>query len=293
MDEQIPEKLCGRPLSVADLEVIREQIRLAEPANRAEIARRVCRALRWTNALGEPKLMSARVGLLRLHRAGLIELPAPRCGNGNGRGLKYPPAQWPQALPLQGRVDALSDVRLSAVRDKAASRLWNGLIDRYHYLGYSPLPGAQMRYLIESDQGLLGALGFGAAAWKVAARDAWIGWDQARREAHLGRVVNNARFLLLPWIRVRHLASKVLGLAARRVGDDFAERYRERPVLLETFVEVARHQGTCYKAANWQYLGETRGRGKCDVAHRAALPRKGIYVYPLRADFRRALGVAA
>jgi hypothetical protein len=141
VDEQIPEKLCGRPLSVADLEVIREQIRLAEPANRAEIARRVCRALRWTNALGEPKLMSARVGLLRLHRAGLIELPAPRCGNGNGRGLKYPPAQWPQALPLQGRVDALSDVRLSAVRDKAASRLWNGLIDRYHYLGYSPLPG--------------------------------------------------------------------------------------------------------------------------------------------------------
>jgi hypothetical protein len=293
VDEQRPEKLCGRTLSTADLEVIRAQIRLAEPANRAEIARRVCRALDWSNALGEPKLMSARVGLLRLHRAGLIELPAPRCGNGNGRGLKYPPARWPEAIALHGRVDALSQVRLAAVRDKAASRLWNGLIDRYHDLGYSPLPGAQMRYLIESDQGLLGALGFGAAAWKVAARDAWIGWDQAQREAHLGRVVNNARFLLLPWIRVRHLASKVLGLAARRVGDDFAERYGERPVLLESFVELARYRATSYKAANWHYLGETQGRGKCDVAHRAALPRKGVYVYPLRADFRRALGVAA
>ncbi|MGA7981961.1 MAG: hypothetical protein WCA32_17275, partial [Chromatiaceae bacterium] len=124
MNEQIREKLCGRALSVADIEIIREQIRLAEPANRAEIARRVCRALDWKNARGEPKLMSARVGLLRLHRAGLIELPAPRCGNGNGRGLKYPPAQWPQALPLEGRVDGLSDLRLTAVRDKAVSRLW-------------------------------------------------------------------------------------------------------------------------------------------------------------------------
>jgi hypothetical protein len=291
--EQIPEKLCGRPLSGADIEVIREEIRRAEPASRAEIARRVCRALDWSNARGEPKLMSARVGLLRLHRAGLIELPAPRCGNGNGGGLKRAPAQWPEAIALDGRVDALSGLRLTVVREKAASRLWNGLIDRYHYLGYRPLPGAQMRYLIESDQGLLGALGFGAAAWKVAARDAWIGWDRARREAHLGRVVNNARFLLLPWIRVRHLASKVLGLAARRVGEDFAERYGERPVLLETFVELARYRGTCYQAANWHYLGETQGRGKCDVAHRATLPRKGVYVYPLRADFRRALGVAA
>ena len=120
MDEQIPEKLCGRSLSVADIAVIREQIRRAEPANRAEIARRVCRALGWTNALGEPKLMSARVGLLRLHRAGLIELPAPRCGNGNGRGLKHPPAQWPEAIALDGRVDALSGLRLTVVREKAA-----------------------------------------------------------------------------------------------------------------------------------------------------------------------------
>ena len=293
MGGQIPDKLCGRALSATDVETIRRETGRADPPIRAEIARRVCRALDWTDARGEPKLMSARVGLLRLHRAGVIELPAPTKGNGNGQGLKRGPKAWPQERPLVGSAGGVSGLRLEAVADKEASRLWNALIDRYHYLGYTPLPGAQMRYLIESDQGLLGVLGFGAAAWKVAARDRWIGWEREAREAHLGRVLNNARFLLLPWIRVKNLASRVLALAAVQVAEDFAARYGQRPVLLETFVEIPRFAGTCYRAANWRYLGETTGRGKCDVTHQAALPRKGVYVYPLAADFRRALGVAA
>jgi len=155
------------------------------------------------------------------------------------------------------------------------------------------LPGAQLRYLIHCDRGVLGAIGFGAAAWKVAARDRWIGWQAPCREAHLGRVLNNARFLLLPWVHVRNLASKALALAVARIRKDFAARYGERVVLLETFVESGRYRGTCYRAANWQYLGETAGRGKCDRTHQAALPRKAVYVYPLAGDFRRALGVAA
>ena len=292
MGEQIPEKLCGRPLSAADMETIRREIHLADPPIRSEIARRVCRELAWTNALGQPKLMSCRVGLLRLHRSGLIELPAPTGGNGNGRPLKHAPKAWPEEVPLDGSVGRLSGLRLSPVTDKKTSRLWNGLIDRYHYLGYTPLPGAQIRYLIEYDQGLLGVLGFGAAAWKVASRDRWIGWEAAVREVRLGRVLNNARFLLLPWVRVKNLASKVLALSARQVADDFAARYGERPVLLETFVEIPRFRGSCYRAANWQYLGETQGRGKGDRTHRAVLPRKAVYVYPLREDFRRELGVA-
>ena len=292
MGEQIPEKLCGRPLRPADVETIRREIDFADLPIRAEIARRVCRALDWTNALGQPKLMSCRVGLLRLHRAGVIELPAPTGGNGNGRPLKRAPKVWPQEVALGGSAGALTGLRLSPVTDQAASRLWNGLIDRYHYLGYTPLPGAQVRYLIEWDGGVLGALGFGAAAWKVAARDRWIGWAREAREAHLGRVLNNARFLLLPWVRVRNLASKVLALAALGVADDFAVRYGQRPVLLETYVEIPRFHATCYRAANWRYLGDTQGRGKCDVAHRASLPRKAIYVYPLATDFRRELGVA-
>jgi hypothetical protein len=265
----------------------------ADPPLRAEVARRVCDALGWHDTLGRPKLMSCRVGLLRLHRAGLIALPAARNGNGNARGLVKQPDAWPGEQRLCGSAGQLGGLRLEPVTDKAASRLWNGLIARWHYLGYSPLPGAQLRYLVQWDHGVLGALGFGAAAWKVAARDRWIGWQRSAREAHLGRVLNNARFLILPWVQVHNLASKVLALAAARVGEDFATRYGERVVLLETFVETPRFRGTCYRAANWHYVGETQGRGKCDVAHRAQLPRKAVYVYPLVAQFRRALGVAA
>ena len=293
MGEAIPSKLCGRPFHGSDLETIRREIVAANPPLRSEIARRVCRALDWSDALGRPKLMSARVGLLRLHRAGLIELPAPSGRNGNGRGLVHGPDVWPEPVPVQGTVGQLSGLRLEAVINKRASRLWNGLIERYHYLGYTPLPGAQLRYLIDCDHGVLGAIGFGAAAWKVAARDRWIGWDATCREARLGRVLNNARFLILPWVQVKNLASKVLALAAARIPEDFAARYGERPVLLETFVQIPRHQGTCYRAANWRHLGETTGRGKCDRTHRAALPRKAVYVYPLAADFRSALGVRA
>jgi hypothetical protein len=287
----VVENWLGRRLTAGDLEAIRDAVRTADPPLRAEIARRVCEALQWHDVQGRPKLMSCRVGLLRLHRAGLIELPAPRNGNGNGRGLVRQPAQWPAPDPVTCKVGELTGLHLEAVRGKPVSRLYNGLIDRWHYLGYSALPGAQLRYLIRWDGGLLGAIGFGAAAWKVAARDAWIGWDRGTREAHLGRVLNNARFLLLPWVRVKHLASKVLALAARRVAEDFPARYGERVVLLETFVEIPRHRGTCYRAANWHHLGETTGRGKCDRTHQAALPRKAVYVYPLMSDFRSALGV--
>jgi hypothetical protein len=291
MGEAIVGKLCGRPLTEGDLERIRVAVREAEPPLRAEIARRVCKALQWYDVQGRPKLMSCRVGLLRLHRGGLIELPRPRNGNGNTRALVQQPTNWPKPEPITGAVGELSGLHLQRVADKTTSRLWNGLIDRWHYLGYSPLPGAQLRYLIGWEQGVLGAIGFGAAAWKVAARDRWIGWEPAQREAHLGRVLNNARFLLLPWVEVKNLASKVLSLAAVQVARDFPARYGERVVLLETFVERPRFRGTCYRAANWQYVGETAGRGKCDRHRRAALPRKGIYLYPLAADFRAALGV--
>jgi hypothetical protein len=293
MGEAIIGKVCGKGLTEADLEAIRVAVREADPPLRAEIARRVCEALRWYDTEGRPKLMSARVGLLRLHRAGVIELPPPRNGNGNARGLVRQPSDWPASEPIRVSVGELSGLHLQPVRGKAASRLWNGLIDRWHYLGYSALPGAQLRYLICWDHGILGAIGFGAAAWKVAARDRWIGWGRGAREAHLGRVLNNARFLLLPWVEVKNLASKVLSLAAARVSKDFPARYGERVVLLETFVERPRYQGTCYRAANWQYVGETVGRGKCDRQHRSALPRKAVYLYPLAADFRAALGVVA
>ena len=285
-------RLCGRVWSPADLERIRDEIRQASPPLRAEVARRVCEAFQWRDGLGRPKLMSCRVALLRLHRAGRIELPAPSRGNGNGKRLRYQRCDLPVGEARRGTVSDLAEVRLEPVSDRRRSALWNGLVDQYHYLGYTPLPGAQIRYLIRCGAAVLGALGFGAAAWKVAARDEWIGWSTSVREQHLSGVLNNARFLLLPWVQVRNLASRVLSLAARRIGADFEARYGFRPVLLESFVEVARFQGTCYRAANWRYVGQTRGRGKCDRHHRTKLPVKAVYVYPLQRDFRACLGVA-
>ncbi len=290
MNEEPVGKLCGRALSVPDLESIRAAVREADPPQRAEIARRVCAALNWVDVQGRPKLMSCRVGLLRLHRAGLIALPAPR--NGNGRALQPRCEELPDAVTLSGSVQALAGLRLEAVAGAADSRLWNAVIARWHYLGYTPLSGAQLRDLIRWDGGVLGALGFGAAAWKVAARDRWIGWDAATRERQLGGVLNNARFLILPWVQVNNLASKVLAMAAARVAVDFPARYGASVVLLETFVEQPRFRGTGCHAANWQYLGETAGRGKLDRFARAALPRKGAFAYPLRRDFRAALGVS-
>ena len=184
---------------------------------------------------------------------------------------------------------ALEDLRLELVSSRAQSRLWNEYVQRHHYLGYQPLPGAQLRYFARSQGRVLALLGFGAAAWKTAPRDLFIGWSHDQRKQRLHLVVNNARFLILPWVRSPHLASKLLGMAARCLPDDWLQRYGYRPVLLETFVEKERFAGTCYKAANWKLLGETQGRGKLDVHTRRALPVKTVWVLPLARRFREIL----
>ena len=153
-------------------------------------------------------------------------------------------------------------------------------------MGYVPLPGAQIRYLIEGNGQHPGALGMGASAWKVAPGDWFIGWSHPRREARLQLVGNNNRFLILPWVRVHNLASCVLGLLARQLADDWEEPSNYRPVMLETFVERDRFRGTCYEAANWIHVGQTRGRGKLDRYNRYDQPIKEIFLYPLERSFR-------
>ena len=146
-----------------------------------------------------------------------------------------------------------------------------------------------MRYFARTDSRILALFGFGAAAWKTAPRDQFIGWSAKQRQSRLHLLVNNARFLILPWVRSANLASRLLAMATRRLADDWQQRYGYRPVLLVTFVETPRFQGTCYKAANWIYLGDTQGRGKLDVHHTARLPKKSVWVHPLARDFRRIL----
>ena len=159
-------------------------------------------------------------------------------------------------------------------------------IDRYHYLGFSKLPGAQMKYFVYSGEDLLALLGFGASAWRIAPRDHYIGWSDKKRRENLQLVVNNARFLILPWVDSKNLASKILSRVTQRLADDWQERYKYKPVLLETFVEKQRFSGTCYKAANWKLVGSTKGRGKKDISKDARLPKKDIFLFPLQKDFR-------
>ena len=169
------------------------------------------------------------------------------------------------------------------------SRLWNEYIARYHYLGYTPMAGSQMRYYVFAAGQLVALISFGASAWKLAQRERFIGWQEPQRLKNLQLVVNNARFLILPWIQSKGLASKILSRAARQLPEDWLKRYGFRPVLLETFVEFERHRGTCYKAANWINVGQTTGRGKKSSSHRQLIPVKDIWLYPLRKNFASVL----
>lgn len=284
-----PEKLLGKTFGTEGLIAVQEEIRAAKPNNRAEIARRVCRRLGWKSKGGKYQFMSTRVALLRLHRAGLVELPPPIRGNGNGHSLRPTGVSLPEVCPVEVPVDRLRGLHLRPVEVRQHSALYNAVMERHHYLGYSPMAGAQVRYLFKWEKGLLGAIGFGSAAWKLAPRDRFIGWEPSVREKNLHLIVNNSRFLILPWVHCTNLASKVLAMCARRISDDFLRLYGYRPVLLETFVERERFRGACYRAANWVCVGQTQGRGKKHRYKTPGVPVKDIWLYPLIRDFRRVL----
>lgn len=283
-------RYCGRPFSREEIALIRRHIAAEPRPNRAQLSRSVCEALDWVRPGGGLKDMSCRVAMLRMEKDGLIELPPPRTRNGNGAiRPNLTEASAPQRL-ITDSAGQLGKLELRPVATPQQSSLWNELIQRHHYLGYQPLPGAQIRYLVFSAKGqLLAALGFGAAAWKVAPRDRHIGWSPEQRARHLHLVVNNARFLILPWVNSRNLASRILALAAKRLAKDWHARYQYTPVLLETFVEQQRFTGACYRAANWIHVGQTQGRGKLDRQHENARPIKDIYLYPLHKHFRKTL----
>ncbi|MHC4093259.1 MAG: DUF4338 domain-containing protein [Planctomycetota bacterium] len=285
-----PMRFCGRTFTQEEIDLIRGLMAREPQLNRAQLSRRVCEALGWRRPGGGLKDMSCRVAMLRMEKDGFLELPPPQNGNGNGAiRPRLTEASAPQP-PVTVPAGHLGKLHLLRVTTPQQSSLWNEVIERYHYLGYQPLPGAQLRYLIFSAHSqLLAALGFGAAAWKVAPRDRFIGWSPHQRTQHLHRVVNNARFLILPWVNSKNLASKILALTANQLPNDWHAQYQYAPVLLETFVERNRFAGTSYRAANWIHVGQTQGRGKLDRYHQNAVPQKDIYLYPLHQHFRQIL----
>jgi hypothetical protein len=289
MSSAAPARYCGRLFTAEEIELINRLIAGVSKPNRAQLSRLVCDELRWFRPDGRRKDMACRVAMLRMHRDGLIALPAPLKGNSNGRiSPRSTAACAPQDILALPAGD-FGELQFLIVKTRQNSAVWNELIHRYHYLGYTPLPGAQLRYLVFGGGHLLAALGFGASAWAVAPRDKFIGWTAGQRKLNLHLVINNARFLVLPWIKSPNLASRILGTAARRIAGDWQERYKYSPALLETFVEKERFRGTCYRAANWTLVGATLGRGKLDRYNKWALPVKDIFLYPLIKDFRRKL----
>lgn len=279
-------KYCGRDFTAEDLAMIRELIASDARHHRLALSRIVCDKLGWFRPDGGRKDMSCRVAMLRMHRDGLIALPPPRRANGNGRTRPRMTRASDPGEPIECSAGDLGKLTVTQVATRSDSSRWNELIERYHYLGYTPLPGAQLRYFVHAAGRMLAALGYGAAAWKSHPRDAFIGWTPEQRVRNLQLVVNNARFLILPWVRCKNLASRILGHMARALPHDWEVRYGYRPVLLETFCEQDRFRGTCYRAANWTHLGLTKGRGKLDRYKRFAVPVKAILAYPLTKDFR-------
>lgn len=286
-------RLQGRRLTEEDLKAVRALIAEHPQSNRTALSVRLSELWNWRNAAGRLKDMAARTLLLKLQARGWITLPPPQ-----GR-TRRPCAQAPAGIepdglagpaPVEGPLSWLQPVRLEVADTAALRQRVRQWLSRYHYRGFHGPVGENVSYLIRGANGTeLAVMVFGAAAWKVAARDQFIGWSPAQRQEHLGKIANQQRFLILPWVRVPHLASHLLALATRRVATDWHARYGHRVWLVESFVETDRFAGTSYQAAGWIHLGETTGRTRQDRDRMRHTPRKAIWVRPLHAPFRQQL----
>lgn len=258
---------------------------------RTKVSKHLCTLWDWRSSEGQLKDISCRDMLRKLDRDGAIRLPEPkRLLKVNERRTISCKAH--DSTPLAAPLSHLQPLSIHPAHSKDERDMLYGLIASYHYLGYERSVGESMGYMVYGSDGKqLACMLFGSAAWALKGRDDWIGWDRAGRTRHLGLLTNNTRFLILPWISTKNLASHVLSLVSRRISTDWQEKYGHPLYLLETFVERDRFVGTCYRAAGWQLVGTTCGRGRNDRKKEAALPQKDIYLNPLVTDFRKSLGV--
>jgi len=284
--------VAGREFGAGEIEQVRHTVAWLPRLARRELAETVCEHLEWFTAAGTPKRDACMRLLGRMEQAGLVALPAlrPALGVGTRREAVTAAETGVAVNPQRCTLAEAMPVILEPVTAQAAVREWNATVERHHPLGYRGAFGFRLRYFIQGRSGCLGCILMSGAAKAIAARDQWIGWDAKTRLSNLARVVNNSRFLLLPEVRIPHLASHVLGQLARRVGEDWETQWGFRPLLLETFVDPARFQGTCYRAAGWSCLGTTSGRGLARPGREYRGTPRLIFVKPLTADFRRRLG---
>lgn len=277
-----------RIIRESDLLLIRELIEREGAQGRSHISNRLCEIWNWRQTNGRFRQIACRELLRRLEARGLIELPARLCAARRaGYRNRTSPPELLDYMPLRGELGQFrSQLRLELVQTPQQLALYRGLVGTYHYLGYQQATGAQLRYIAYLTQRPIACLSFGPAAWKIGARDQFIGWPAQVRQQNLRWVVNNDRFVILPWVQIKCLASHLLSRVVRQLPGDWQRLYGHDLALAETFVESQRFAGTCYAAANWICVGQTAGRGRNDRTHAQAAPIKAIWLRPLRKDFR-------
>jgi len=274
------------------VEQIKNLIETNPDWNRSKISRQLCEIWDWRMPNGQIKDISCRDMLRILDRKGIIALPkAQNRGCNPYSADKYRQMFLHDETPIETGLSVLQPLKIESVEEAWQVTEFKSYIEQFHYLGFDRTVGENLKYMVYSAEGrLVACLLFGSAAWKCRDRDAYIGWCQESRKAHLQEMTNNVRFLIPEWIRVAHLASHVLSLISRRLSRDWESKYGHPIYLLETFVECGRFKGTCYKAANWVYVGKTAGQGRNCRTGVGELPIKDIYLYPLHKKYRELLG---
>jgi hypothetical protein len=284
----------GGAIDQERLALIREVVESCSGLSRKELAQTVCELVGWKRASGRLKALECVRLLEELEASGALALPAKQPARPLGSRTRVPvTVRGEPGREITGEVGELEPIEVEVVQNSEQALLFRELVGRYHYLGFAVPFGAQLRYLVYAvrpERAVVGCFQFSSPAWRMAVRDDWIGWDDATRQRNLQRVVNNSRFLILPWVRVKNLASKVLSQAIRRLALDWPRRYGVEVLLVETLVDPSRYRGDCYRAANWIPLGQTAGRGRMDREHvRHGASPKTVLVYPLIKDAPRRL----
>jgi hypothetical protein len=282
--------LQGRRITSSDIDNIRRLMTENPTFGRTLLSQEICHLWNWKNAQGQIKDMACRTLLLKLERKNLLVLPA-RAYKSATRRARARQHQPHSQDPIVSDIRDIQPLKVINIKTGTVDQnMFSCLLDEHHYLGYKTSVGENLKYMIvDRTKRIVACLLFGSAAWKTTPRDIFIGWSGELRQKNINLITNNTRFLILPWVRVPHLASHVLSLISKRIVKDWIEKYNHPVLGLETFVDTTRFKGTCYKAANWIYLGATKGRSRNDRFHKIQTSIKDVYFYPLSSDFRKAL----
>jgi hypothetical protein len=278
----------GRNFTSEDIELIKWTRKKYSHLSRKELAGTICEFLNWTTPAGRAKTPQCVAFLGKLEESGIIKLPPVVVTSKKVTNSIIPDFDI-DTTPIIGDLKDLEPINLEIARAGGQLKLWRKYINDYHMLGDNQVFGSRLQYFVKSGDTKVGCLQFSASSWALKSREQWIGWNLQDRKARLHLIINNSRFLIFPWVNVKNLASKALSLAIKQIQEDWLREYCYAPVLLETFVDTSQFAGTCYKASNWTYLGETKGRGRMDRNTKIELSPKAIYMYPLQRDFKDCL----